>query len=117
MKEKTEPTCTQTWNPGEWPYVTRCVMAPEHPHNHYDRRGRSMPAEAHETTNNWADAVVDILTTSDYRSATLHRDKIQVLAMQWPTLASALAALVESRGKEVPAPLRRARNAMAKEGN
>lgn len=41
----------------------------------------------------------------------LHDARTYQLAMQWPTLAAALAVLLEEHGTTVPGPLRHARNA------
>lgn len=116
MKETKEPTCTFTWNPGEWPYITRCVLPPGHTERHHtDRLGRPVALSMAHRADNWANAVVGVLTTPDHRSATLHRDKIHILAMNWPTLAAALASLIEAHGKAVPVPLRRARDTIERE--
>jgi hypothetical protein len=107
----TRGRCPFTWNPGEWPYLTRCSLQP-HSGVHVDGRGRK-----HEEEPGFgpAEAVVTILTSPDYRSPTLHRDKLRTLAMEWPALAAALGALVKESGLEVPSPLRRAADVIAKE--
>lgn len=115
MKEQKEPTCTFTWNHGEWPYITRCVLATGHEEHHADRHGRPHAASRMHRVDNWVNAVVAVLTEPDHRSACLHREKLHRLAMEWPTLAAALAALIAVRGVAVPDSLRRARDVIERE--
>lgn len=116
MKEPKDSTCTFTWNPGEWPYITRCVLTPGHTeHQHTDRHGRPHGASRMHRVDNWVDAVVDVLTIPDHRSPCLHSEKLHRLAMEWPTLAGALASLIEARGIAVPVTLRRARDTIERE--
>jgi len=112
-----DEVCSATWNPGEWPYITRCVLRANHgEHQHRDRKGRAPTVRVYMTENvheammrsQAADAVVTILTSPDHRGPTLHRDKTRTLAMVWPTLAAALAGLVQAHDKDVPSALRRA---------
>lgn len=109
-----DSTCPFTWNPGEWPYATRCQFGEGHPGRHLDKRGRAWIPRSDEV-GTAAAGVVQVVTDPDHRGPSLHRDKLRTLAMEWPTLAAVLAGLVEASGAEVPAPLRRARRLLAEE--
>lgn len=43
----TKGRCGATWNPGVWPYTTRCVLvgAEKHGDRHYNDKGSSIPGE------------------------------------------------------------------------
>ncbi len=32
--------CTETWNPGVWPYTTRCIFKAGHTWDHKDKNGK-----------------------------------------------------------------------------
>jgi hypothetical protein len=36
-------TCVVRWNPGHWPYVTRCVLDHGHEDDHKDKDGYTLP--------------------------------------------------------------------------
>ena len=113
-------TCEFTWNPGQWPYLTRCSFAQGHGGQHVDGKSRThsdVPATTPQEILIAVDSVVTILASPDHRGPSLHRDKTRTLAMEWPELAAALASLVFACEKEVPSPLRRALKVMIEEGN
>lgn len=44
MPEQSKIQCSVSWNPGTWPYATRCSL--QHGHGgavHKDRHGRTIP--------------------------------------------------------------------------
>lgn len=43
MSAKDKNTCMVAWNPGVWPYTTRCVLTRGHEADHEDREGRTIP--------------------------------------------------------------------------
>lgn len=34
--------CKVRWNPGKWPYVTRCILDAGHLHEHEDKHGNKL---------------------------------------------------------------------------
>lgn len=34
--------CVVRWNPGHWPYVTRCVLSNDHEGDHLDKDGYTL---------------------------------------------------------------------------
>jgi hypothetical protein len=107
---KDQQQCSFTWNPGAWPYLTRCTNVPHPTGKHVDRLGRVHEQVSHsiEPLCGEVEALIAILTEPSYRSPSLHRDKCRTLAIEWPGLAAVLGALIQAAGREVPAPLRRA---------
>lgn len=41
--ERADNRCLVCWNPGEWPYTTRCVHQQSHKGDHKDGKGRTIP--------------------------------------------------------------------------
>lgn len=112
-----EETCSVEWNPEVWPYVARCAGKPGHAGDEHVSRGGAVYVElsARDCIDQSVRTIVTLLIAPDYRSPSLHRDKLRTLAMEWPSLAAALGMLVGSVGQEVPSPLRRALAAMEKQ--
>lgn len=105
--------CSFTWNPGEWPYITRCVLAPHNYPKHVDHKQRSCGPKTRFDIGEELQAVIEVLTNPDNRGPSLHRDKLRTLAMEWPILAAVLGALLQRAHGEVPSSLRRAMKAVS----
>lgn len=100
--------CEFSWNPGVWPYLTRCVKDLGHAGDHESRTEKTYPAQlvvADGAGRRLAagQAIVDVLL-SDKTDRRLLREKHHVLAVEWPALAAVLNGLLESYGAENPFP-------------
>lgn len=45
MDFENNPRCEYAWNPGVWPYTTRCIKDADHDGNHENAYGKEVPTE------------------------------------------------------------------------